>query len=87
MAGARGVRLSIKVVPGSSRSGIAGWLGESLEVRVSEPAEGGRANAAVERTIAAALGVPVACARVVAGGGEGKVSQISAPPFPRIRSA
>jgi uncharacterized protein YggU (UPF0235/DUF167 family) len=61
------LKLPIKVVPGSSRSGIAGWLGEALRVRVTAPAEGGRANAAVEATLAQALGLPKGAARIVAG--------------------
>jgi uncharacterized protein YggU (UPF0235/DUF167 family) len=36
-------------------------------VRVTAPAERGKANAAVETTIAQALGVPKECARVIAG--------------------
>jgi uncharacterized protein YggU (UPF0235/DUF167 family) len=55
------------VVPGSSRDGVAGWLGETLKVRVRAPAERGRANAALEEILAEALGVPRECARVVAG--------------------
>jgi uncharacterized protein (TIGR00251 family) len=61
------VRLRVKVVPGSSRDCITGWLGESLKVRVSAPAEGGKANAAVEKIVAEALGVATECARIVAG--------------------
>ncbi len=38
-------RLLIKVVPASSRDCIAGWLGETLKVRVRAPAECGKANA------------------------------------------
>ncbi len=60
-------RLQIKVVPASSRDGIAGWLGESLKVRVRAPAERGKANAAAEKVVAEALGVPRDCARVIAG--------------------
>jgi uncharacterized protein (TIGR00251 family) len=61
------MRLAVKVVPGSSRSGVAGWLGEVLKVRVSAPAQGGKANAALEAVLAEALGVAPACVRVVAG--------------------
>ena len=61
------VTLRIKVVPGSSRDCIAGWLGKTLKVRVSAPAERGKANAAAEKTVAEALCVPVACARIVRG--------------------
>ncbi len=64
----RRVRLALKVVPGASSEGIAGWLGETLKVRVRAPAERGRANAAVERTLSAALGVGPDRVRIVAGG-------------------
>jgi hypothetical protein len=61
------IRLLIKVVPGSSRDCIAGWLGDSLKVRVRAPAERGKANAAVEKNVAEALGVPVESVRVARG--------------------
>ena len=54
-------------MPGASRDGIAGWLGETLKVRVTAPAERGRANAAVEALLAGALGVPKDCVRIFAG--------------------
>jgi uncharacterized protein len=60
-------RLQIKAVPGSSRDCVAGWLGDTLKVRVTAPAERGKANAAIEAIVAEALGVPRARARVVAG--------------------
>jgi uncharacterized protein (TIGR00251 family) len=63
------VRLALKVVPGSSREGIAGWLGDALKVRVRAPAEAGRANASVVRVVAAALGLPTEAVRISAGGG------------------
>ena len=49
-------RLPVKVVPGSSKNCIAGWLGEALRVRVMAPPERGKANTAVEKVIADALG-------------------------------
>ena len=60
-------RLRIKVVPGSSRSGLAGWLGDTLKVRVTAVAEKGRANAAVESVLAGALGVPDHAVLIVSG--------------------
>jgi uncharacterized protein (TIGR00251 family) len=54
-------------VPASSRNCIAGWLGETLKVRVTAPAERGKANAAVEATLANALEVPASEVRVVHG--------------------
>jgi uncharacterized protein (TIGR00251 family) len=60
-------RISVRAVPGSSRNGVAGWLGDALKVRVSAPAERGKANAAVERVLAEALGVSDDSVHVVAG--------------------
>lgn len=60
-------RLTIKVVPGASRDAIAGWLGDALKVRVSAPPEKGRANAALLRLLAAALGVPESSLAITAG--------------------
>jgi hypothetical protein len=59
--------LQIKVVPGSSRNCVAGWLGDTLKVRVTAVAERGRANAAAETTVAEALGLAGKSVRVVAG--------------------
>jgi uncharacterized protein (TIGR00251 family) len=61
-------RLPVKVIPGSSRSGIAGWLGGMLRVRVTAPAERGKANAAVEDLLREVLDLPRAGVRIVAGG-------------------
>jgi uncharacterized protein YggU (UPF0235/DUF167 family) len=61
------IKLVVKVVPGSSSNSISGWLGDALKVRVTEPAERGKANVAVEKLIAEALGLPRNRTRVVAG--------------------
>lgn len=61
-------RLPIKVVPGSSRSGIAGWMGDTLRVWVTAPPERGKANAAVEALLREVLGLPSGGARIVSGG-------------------
>ena len=61
------MKLPVKVIPASSRTCIAGWLGDTLKVRVAAPAERGKANAAVEATIAEAVGVSAECVRIVMG--------------------
>ena len=62
-------RLAVKVVPGASRSGLAGWMGEALKVRVTAPPEGGHANRMVTELVARALGLPGSAVRVVSGAG------------------
>ncbi len=52
-----GVIVRVKAVPGAKREQIAGVLGDRLKVKVSAPAEGGKANAAICALLAAALGV------------------------------
>ena len=66
--------LSLKVVPGASRTEIVGWLGAALKVRVAAPPEGGRANASVEALMAGALGVDGRSVRIVAGHGSERKS-------------
>jgi uncharacterized protein (TIGR00251 family) len=52
-----GIEFSVKVVPGSSRSRIAGVWGTALRVAVAAPPEGGRANTQVICLLARAFGV------------------------------
>ncbi|XOV86593.1 MAG: DUF167 domain-containing protein [Pseudomonadota bacterium] len=54
-------------MPGASSTTIVGWLGDALKIRVAEPAEKGRANAAVVRLLARALAVPESEICIVAG--------------------
>jgi uncharacterized protein YggU (UPF0235/DUF167 family) len=61
------IKLGIKAIPGSSRNCVAGWLGGTLKVCVSAPAERGKANEAIELVVAEALGISSACVQVVAG--------------------
>ena len=48
--------LRIKAVPGASRNIIAGPLGDRLKIRVSAPPNGGKANQAILKLLAGALG-------------------------------
>jgi uncharacterized protein YggU (UPF0235/DUF167 family) len=63
---AGGCELRLKVVPGASRAGVAGPLGDRLKVRVAEPPEGGKANRAIGELLGGLLGCPC---EVVAGHG------------------
>jgi uncharacterized protein (TIGR00251 family) len=49
--------LSVKVVPGSSRTRIAGRYGEGIKVQVSAAPERGKANDAVIDLLAQSLGL------------------------------
>jgi uncharacterized protein (TIGR00251 family) len=66
--------------PGAKRSEVAGLHGDRLKVRIGAPALDGRANAALERHLADALGVPRSAVRVVKGErSRDKVVAVSAP--------
>lgn len=60
-------RLAIHVTPKAGKDEVVGWRGEELQVRVTAPPEGGKANQAVCRLISRALGVPKSSVRVVRG--------------------
>ena len=60
-------RLRVKVVPGSSRDQIIGWLGDALKIKVMAPPEKGKANDAVVKLLAAALGLTNDAVTVVGG--------------------
>lgn len=59
--------LAIHVTPKSGRDEVVGWRGSELAVRVTAAPEAGKANAAVGKVIASALGVPKTSVRVVRG--------------------
>jgi uncharacterized protein len=61
------VLLPVKVVPNSSRTQIAGMLGDRVKIKVQQPPEEGKANRAVEELLAKVLGVPKTNVSVVAG--------------------
>lgn len=60
-------RISVRVTPRGGRDAIDGWRDGHLAVRVSVAPEGGKANDAVVRLIANALGVPRSAVSVVRG--------------------
>jgi len=61
------MKLAIKVIPSASQNELVGWLGDALKVRVQAKAEQGKANIAVEKTLAKALGLPRKNVQIVAG--------------------
>jgi uncharacterized protein (TIGR00251 family) len=60
-------RIAVHVTPKSGRDEVVGWRGDELQVRVTVAPEGGKANSAVCRTIADAVGVAKSAVSVVRG--------------------
>jgi uncharacterized protein (TIGR00251 family) len=61
------VRIRIKVVPRAKQRGVEQLPDGSWRVRVSAPAEGGRANAAVIEALAEHFGVPQRAVTILQG--------------------
>jgi len=81
-------RLSLKVVPGSSRDEIVGWLGDSLKVKVRAPPEKGRANEAIVALLAERLGIDTSSISVVSGhNSPAKVVEVDGMDVEAIRAA
>jgi uncharacterized protein (TIGR00251 family) len=59
--------VSVHAQPGARNPGVAGTHGDALRIRVREPADRGRANAAITRELAAALGLRGAQVTLAAG--------------------
>ena len=60
--------LEVRVQPKARRTGLVGWMADgTLKLKVSEPAEGGRANRAVVELLAEVLGVRTSAVRVTRG--------------------
>lgn len=62
-----GWEVRVKVVPGSSRSRIAGVLGDRLKIQVAAPPEDGKANKAVAEVLAQWLGLAKSEVELVSG--------------------
>ena len=60
-------RVRLRVAPGAVRAGVVGRHGDAWKVRVTAPAEGGRANEAVVRLLAETFAVPRASVTLVSG--------------------
>lgn len=65
-------KLRIKVVPGASRPGISGWLGDALKIRVVAPPEKGRANNEVVALLLDRLRLERDAVRIVSGHGSSR---------------
>jgi len=61
------ILFTVKVVPGSSKTAVAGLLGSMLKVKVSAPPEKGKANESLTEFLAKRLGVKPRNIQIIAG--------------------
>lgn len=59
--------LHIKVIPSSSKDCIAGWLQDTLKVKVKAPPEKGKANKAVVKVLEKYLDLPKSSINITSG--------------------
>jgi uncharacterized protein (TIGR00251 family) len=59
--------IKLRVTPSASRDAVLGWQGDVLRVQVRAPAQRGKANDALLRLLAAALGIERRRLRIVRG--------------------
>ena len=62
-------RVRLRVTPGAARAGVVGRHADGWKVHVAGPPEDGRANDAVRKLLADALGVPRSAVTIVSGHG------------------
>jgi len=62
-----GVTFTAKIVPGSSKTAVAGLLGSALKVKVAAPPEKGKANQCLVAFLAKRLGVKKQAVMIVSG--------------------
>lgn len=61
------ITLEVKAVPGSSYSGISGFLGTALKIKVVAPPEKGKANEEIIQILAETFKVPRSTIQLVHG--------------------
>ena len=61
------MRVRGRVIPRARSASVEALPDGGLKVRVTEPAEGGRANAAVTALVADHFGVPIRSVRIIRG--------------------
>jgi len=62
-----GVQVTVRAQPKASRDAIVGPHGDALKIAVTAPPQAGKANQAIVRLLAKALGVRRSTVRIVAG--------------------
>ena len=62
-----GIHITVKVVPGSSRTQIAGFYDDMLKIKVAAVAEKGKANKMLMAFLAGQLGIRKNALRITSG--------------------
>jgi len=62
-----GVVFSVKIVPGSSRTSVCGFLDGMVKIKVSAPPEKGKANQSLVKYLAKKLGVKRKDVHIISG--------------------
>ena len=76
-AGGPSATVSVRVVPRSSKEGVAGFEGGVVRIRLNAPPVEGQANEALGRFLSKAAGVPKSRIALVAGGkGRNKIVRV-----------
>lgn len=65
--GGESATFAVRVLPRSARNGVAGLAGDAVRIRLTAPPVEDRANEALVRFLADALGVPKPSVMIVAG--------------------
>ena len=61
------MKLHIKVIPSSSTDCIAGWLDDTLKIKIKAPHEKGQANKAVRKVLETILDLPQGSIEITSG--------------------
>jgi uncharacterized protein len=81
-----GVRITVRVQPRASGSGIAGLYGDALKVRRTAPPLDGRANEALADLLGSTFGIPARDVTIVSGAGSRtKVVELQGVTEDRVR--
>jgi uncharacterized protein len=62
-----GIKINIKVIPGSSKCEIAGVIDESLKIKLDVPPVEGKANEKCVKFLSKLLGVPKTSISIISG--------------------
>jgi len=80
-------RFSVRLTPRGGKDATEGWQGDVLKVRVSAAPVDGKANDAVLRLLAKALGMPPSRLTIVAGAsGRTKVIEVEGISLDEVRA-